>query len=107
MTLKTLITASAVAALALVSVAASAADVQVTGPEHLRVGPHGDVYVSDPDCSVIFRIDTSGNFNVVHGFNITDGSSSGSGLSRAADGRLYGTTIAGGPFGGNGAVGSV
>jgi uncharacterized repeat protein (TIGR03803 family) len=56
-------------------------------------------------CGTIFRIDTSGNFKLVHSFNITDGSSSGSGLSRAADGRLYGTAIAGGPFGGNGAVG--
>jgi sugar lactone lactonase YvrE len=42
-----------------------AADVQVTGPEHLRVGLHGDVYVSDPDCSVIFRIDTSGTSHLV------------------------------------------
>ena len=56
-------------------------------------------------CGTIFRVDTTGDFQVVHRFNNTDGALSLTGLSRATDGRLYGTTSVGGPFGGQPAVG--
>lgn len=42
-----------------------AGDVRLSGPEWLRVGPHGDVYISDPTCAVMIRIDTAGTSHLL------------------------------------------
>ncbi len=55
-------------------------------------------------CGTIFRVDTSGDFQVVHRFNILDGRWPMAGLGVASDGRLYGTASGGGPFGGQGVI---
>ena len=55
-------------------------------------------------CGTIFRIDSLGAFTSLHSFNIFDGRWPESELIQASDGGLYGTAIAGGPFGGQGVV---
>lgn len=50
-------------------------------------------------CGVIFKIDPSGNYTVLHAFGGTDGSNPYFGLVRDAHGNLYGTAQAGGAGG--------
>src|SRR5207244_8943029 len=47
-------------------------------------------------CGVVFKIDSTGNETVLHGFTGADGSNPEAGLLRDAVGNLYGTTSAGG-----------
>ena len=50
-------------------------------------------------CGTIFTIDSSGNFTLLHTFNLTDGALPAAALIRATDGDLYGTASWGGPAG--------
>jgi uncharacterized repeat protein (TIGR03803 family) len=62
-------------------------------------GPHTEF----PDgAGVIFRVDSAGNFTVLHSFGLIDGYIP-SGLMQAQDGSFYGTTLAGGSPTGGGA----
>jgi uncharacterized repeat protein (TIGR03803 family) len=54
-------------------------------------------------CGVVFRITPSGAFNSVHQFGCTDGAYPEGALVEGSDGKLYGTTAAGGASG-NGIV---
>jgi uncharacterized repeat protein (TIGR03803 family) len=47
-------------------------------------------------CGVVFKIDSTGNETVLHGFTGTDGANPEAGLLRDSAGNLYGTTSAGG-----------
>ena len=48
---------------------------------------------------VIFKVDSDGNYSVLHSFSGRDGASPGAGLVFDAKGTLYGTTALGGKFG--------
>lgn len=50
-------------------------------------------------CGVVFKVDPTGKFTVLHGFTGTDGESPEAGLTLDATGNLYGTTSAGGASG--------
>jgi uncharacterized repeat protein (TIGR03803 family) len=50
-------------------------------------------------CGVVFKVDPTGKFTVLHSFTGTDGESPEAGLTLDAAGNLYGTTSAGGAFG--------
>lgn len=50
-------------------------------------------------CGTVFKIDSSGNFFVLHSFAGSDGAAPYSGLIMDPAGSLYGTTSAGGSFG--------
>ena len=47
-------------------------------------------------CGVVFNIDATGTFNVLHAFSVSDGAYPGSSLLQASDGYFYGTTQGGG-----------
>ena len=47
-------------------------------------------------CGVVFKIDSTGNYRVLHGFTGADGENPEAGLLRDSAGNLYGTTSAGG-----------
>jgi uncharacterized repeat protein (TIGR03803 family) len=47
-------------------------------------------------CGVVFKIDSTGNYSVLHGFTGVDGANPEAGLLRDSAGNLYGTTSAGG-----------
>jgi uncharacterized repeat protein (TIGR03803 family) len=47
-------------------------------------------------CGVVFTIDSTGTFNLLHAFSVSDGAYPGSSLLQASDGYFYGTTQGGG-----------
>jgi len=47
-------------------------------------------------CGVVFKVDSAGNFQVLHEFNSNDGAAPYAGLVQALDGNFYGTTSLGG-----------
>jgi uncharacterized repeat protein (TIGR03803 family) len=49
-------------------------------------------------CGVVFKIDTAGNFSVLHSFTGADGTTPNAGLVLDSRGTLYGTTSYGGDF---------
>lgn len=49
-------------------------------------------------CGTIFRISRTGNLNILHNFDGTDGAPPFSSLIQGTDGNLYGTTYGGGSF---------
>jgi len=55
-----------------------------------------------PGCGTIFRIDTNGNFTLLHAFSGPDGRTPEAALLQASDGNFYGTTAAGGTVAGGG-----
>jgi uncharacterized repeat protein (TIGR03803 family) len=62
-------------------------------------GAGGDLSCVPPSgCGVVFKIDSSGNFSVIHTFvgGANDGAGPLATLLRDSDGNLYGTTVAGG-----------
>ncbi|MGA2247258.1 MAG: choice-of-anchor tandem repeat GloVer-containing protein [Verrucomicrobiota bacterium] len=66
----------------------------VEGPDELFYGTAYDG--GSQGQGVIFTVDFSGNYNVVHNFDFFNGSGPYGGLCLASDGRFYGTTTWGG-----------
>ena len=56
----------------------------------------GDLSCGGLGCGVVFKLDSAGNYSVLHSFNQTDGSFPNLGLVRDSRGNLYGTTFLGG-----------
>jgi uncharacterized repeat protein (TIGR03803 family) len=52
----------------------------------------------------VFKIDTAGNYSVLHSFRMSEGVMPGAAVIIGNDGNLYGTTSAGGPGNGSGTV---
>jgi uncharacterized repeat protein (TIGR03803 family) len=77
------------------------------GGGNLTCGPNFSTdnypYFRQPGCGTVFRIDTQGNFTVVHAFAslsfgtpLYDGAAPAAGVIQGSDGNLYGTTFYGG-----------
>ena len=60
---------------------------------------YGTTTGSSSNSGTVFKLDSAGNFTVLHAFNRTDGDSARGGVIRDAAGNLYGTTQFGGPLG--------
>jgi uncharacterized protein (TIGR03437 family) len=54
---------------------------------------------SSSGCGTVFKVDTSGNFTLLHAFSGPDGAHPAAPLIQAADGYFYGTTAYGGTVG--------
>ena len=60
--------------------------------------------MSSPGCGTVFQITATGSFTTLHNFcsqsNCADGQAPNAGLVQGSNGNFYGTTVAGGAFGG-------